>query len=273
MSVELDGANNIVKTDTISEVTSANGVTVDGLSIKDSKLVTADSVIEANMSANSVDSDSYVDGSIDTAHIAADAITGAKIADDAINSEHYTDGSIDTAHIADSQITAAKTSELAGSVVDQWRTTGNTEYSGSGRHYVTANWEQNDTTGFEYQGASMTESSGIFTFPSTGKYLVRWSPCVTNNESSTNRAMTYVMIEISGTRDNSSYAEIAKAFASNDDAGGEYYMGGVAEMFWDVTNTTNDKVKFGFYVANGVQTKGDSAKQVTGATFIKMGTT
>ena len=118
MSVELDGANNTVKTDTISEITSANGVTVDGLSIKDSKLVTANSVIEANMSANSVDSDSYVDGSIDTVHIAdlnvtagkiaADAITGAKIADDAINSEHYTDGSIDTAHLADGQVTIGK---------------------------------------------------------------------------------------------------------------------------------------------------------------------
>ena len=98
MSVELDGANNTVKTDTISEVTSANGVTIDGLSIKDGKLVTADSVIEANMSANSVDSDSYVDGSIDNAHIA----------DDAIDSEHYAAGSIDTAHIADNQITLAK---------------------------------------------------------------------------------------------------------------------------------------------------------------------
>ena len=108
MSVELDGANNTVKTDTISEITSANGITIDGLSIKDSKLVTANSVIEANMSANSVDSDSYVDGSIDTAHISADAVTGAKIADDAINSEHYTDGSIDTAHLADGQVTIGK---------------------------------------------------------------------------------------------------------------------------------------------------------------------
>ena len=108
MSVELDGVNNILKTDTISEVTSANGVTIDGVNIKDSKIVTA----------NSVDSDVYVDGSIDTAHIAdlnvttgkiaADAITGAKIADNAINSEHYTDGSIDTAHIADGQVTVGK---------------------------------------------------------------------------------------------------------------------------------------------------------------------
>jgi hypothetical protein len=76
MTVEIDGANNIIKTNTISEVTSANGVTVDGLNIKDSKLVTADSVIEANMSANSVDSDSYVDASIDAAHLSSNVITG-----------------------------------------------------------------------------------------------------------------------------------------------------------------------------------------------------
>jgi len=80
MSVELDGVNNILKTDTVSEVTSANGVTIDGLSIKDAKLVTANSVIEANMSANSVDSDSYVNGSIDTAHIADGQITVGKLA-------------------------------------------------------------------------------------------------------------------------------------------------------------------------------------------------
>ena len=76
MTVEIDGANNIIKTNTINEVSSANGVTVDSLSIKDGKLVTADSVIEANMSANSVDSDSYVDASIDAAHLNSNVITG-----------------------------------------------------------------------------------------------------------------------------------------------------------------------------------------------------
>ena len=75
MTVEIDGANNIIKTNTINEVSSANGVTVDSLSIKDGKLVTADSVIEANMSANSVDSDSYVDASIDAAHLNSNVIT------------------------------------------------------------------------------------------------------------------------------------------------------------------------------------------------------
>jgi hypothetical protein len=52
------------------------------------------------MPANSIDSDEYIDGSIDREHLAADIIDGTKIADDAIDSEHYTDGSIDLAHMS-----------------------------------------------------------------------------------------------------------------------------------------------------------------------------
>ena len=59
-----------IKVDTISEKTSANGVTIDSVSLKDGKVATA----------NSIDSDAYVDGSIDTAHIADDQITLAKMA-------------------------------------------------------------------------------------------------------------------------------------------------------------------------------------------------
>jgi hypothetical protein len=52
------------------------------------------------MPANSIDSDEYIDGSIDREHLSADIIDGTKIADDAIDSEHYTDGSIDLAHMS-----------------------------------------------------------------------------------------------------------------------------------------------------------------------------
>ena len=230
-------------------------------------------VVTAAINADAITSAKIADNAVVTAAINADAITGAKLADNAINSEHYTDGSIDTAHVADSQITAAKTSGVGVAVVDQWRTTGHSEFSGSGRHYVTANWEENDTVGFEYQGGQMTQSSGIFTFPSTGKYLIRFCPGMTNNQGGTNRAMAYVMPEIHGTRNNSGFTVLARSYSSNDDAGGEYYMACTVEYFWDVTNTTNDKVKFGFYVANGMQTKGDNAIQQTAATFVKVGDT
>jgi hypothetical protein len=59
------------------------------------------------LTANSVDSDQYVDGSIDHIHLAEDIIEGDNIADAQINSEHYINGSIDTEHIRDAQITTA----------------------------------------------------------------------------------------------------------------------------------------------------------------------
>src|SRR6056300_952374 len=80
--------------------------------ITDSNVTTAKiadaNVTLAKMAANSVDSDQYVDGSIDRVHLAADIVDGTKIADDSIDSEHYVDGSIDTAHIADDAVTSAK---------------------------------------------------------------------------------------------------------------------------------------------------------------------
>jgi len=58
--------------------------------------------------ANSIDSDYYVDGSIDLAHMS----------DNSIDSGQYVDGSIDTAHIADDQITEAKMANDAISSVE-----------------------------------------------------------------------------------------------------------------------------------------------------------
>lgn len=50
-----DGTHaNTITTDTINENTAANGITIDGLNIKDSKLVTSDSVVTANITNNAV---------------------------------------------------------------------------------------------------------------------------------------------------------------------------------------------------------------------------
>ena len=90
---------------------------IDDGAIETSK-IKADAITGAKIADDQINSEHYVDGSIDTAHIAdaqittaklaADSVTNAKIADDSIDSEHYVDGSIDTAHIADDAITTAK---------------------------------------------------------------------------------------------------------------------------------------------------------------------
>tara|TARA_R110002167_G_scaffold64455_2_gene182255 strand:- start:6390 stop:8243 length:1854 start_codon:yes stop_codon:yes gene_type:complete len=63
-------------------------------------ITTVEGAVATTLVANSVDSDNYVDASIDLAHLAADSVDGTKIADDAIDSEHYAAGSIDNAHVA-----------------------------------------------------------------------------------------------------------------------------------------------------------------------------
>ena len=75
--------------------------------------LSADAVTGAKIADDALDSEHYTDGSIDTAHLAADVITGAKIADDAVDSEHYVDGSIDTAHLAADVVTGAKIADDA----------------------------------------------------------------------------------------------------------------------------------------------------------------
>ena len=107
-SINATIAANTAKTSNVThtgEVTGATALTI-----------AADAVTGAKIADNAIDSEHYVDGSIDHVHLANDAVDGDNIADDSINSEHYVDGSIDTAHIADAQITTAKIAD--GAITD-----------------------------------------------------------------------------------------------------------------------------------------------------------
>ena len=57
--------------------------------------------------------------------------------------------------------------------MDQWRLTTNVTVSASGG-FLTSDWERNDTN-FSKIGTGMTESSGVFTFPSTGIWQVHFN--------------------------------------------------------------------------------------------------
>ena len=91
-----------------------NGTNIGHTSDTDSIAIASNGVVTFSqipvLPANSIDSDYYVDGSIDTAHIADSQITVAKMAANSVDSDQYVDGSIDTAHIADDQVTGDKLS-------------------------------------------------------------------------------------------------------------------------------------------------------------------
>jgi len=96
----------IVAVKAIADSASA-GVLTAG-SISDSNMFGSAVVPLSAMAANSVDSDQYVDGSIDHAHLATDAVDGTNIADDSVDSEHIVAGAIDTEHYANLSVTEGK---------------------------------------------------------------------------------------------------------------------------------------------------------------------
>ena len=152
-------------------------------------------------------------------------------------------------------------------MTDQWRITSNFNH-GAGTATITSNWEQNDTYYTTLSGGSMTESSGIFTFPSTGLYLIR----AYFNANATN--IQYGGIIIKGTTDN--FSSVDANLANNYDSYGQgtsYFACVVCEAFFDVTNTSTHKVKFNLNSQNTIAVEGTSSYQRTGATFIKFGET
>ena len=143
-----------------------------------------------------------------------------------------------------------------------------------GTQPISSNLERCDTDSFEKIGTGMTESSGIFTFPSTGKYHVIFNTLARNAESSGERHHQGLIMT---TTDNSSYSEAGQASANIGYYGSSINntQSSITSIFFDVTNTTTHKVRFDVY-ANGnsnTYTVGNTGINTTTMTFIRIGDT
>ena len=133
---------------------------------------------------------------------------------------------------------------------------------------ITANLLRNDRAGAASPiGAGMSESSGIFTFPSTGKYLVIVTGIFGTNGSDNCEITTQV------TTNNSSYSSHTKAEDGNNGSGTK--VGSATSFaFIDVTDTSQVKVKFTVdSLGSGSKVSGSSNQIKTGFVFIRIGDT
>ncbi len=176
------------------------------------------------------------------------------------------DGIVDTDMLAANAVTDAKTSLNTITEVDQWRihTTANTSDS-----FLTTNWERNDTSGFEKIGTGMSESSGIFTFPSTGKWKIFFHAVVAKS----NATVRYVGGQVHYTIDNSSYTSFAQAYANLFNDGTSCWGAFSTEAFLDVTDVSQCKVKFKVSAATSIDFAGTSTENYTYAIFTRLGDT
>jgi len=121
--------------------------------------------------------------------------------------------------------------------VDMWRltTTLNAPIPDS---TVITNLERVDDASYGKVGTGMTESSGVFTFPSTGIYLV-----LSHIEFQITSVDTQCHVYTAVTQDNSSYTKIARAVAA--DGGSQANQWGVSQFtLVDVTDVSQVKVRF-----------------------------
>jgi hypothetical protein len=115
----------------------------------------------------------------------------------------------------------------------------------------------------------MSQSSGVFTFPSTGVYLVCFT--VSGNINADTR---YLQARINVTINNSTYNFVAINSSFNQQSSGsDSDSNSVTQSLIDVTDTANVKVKFSILSANNATASGNSTYNYTHMTFIRLGDT
>ena len=156
-------------------------------------------------------------------------------------------------------VTPTDTSGLSDA--SQWRITSN--FTGDAEPML--NWEVADTDGYGSIGSAMSESSGVFTFPSTGYWLIT----------------LYI-------KDQNDVADPYASYEIQTDTGGGFgtaagisygYPGGYygscsCEFLFDVTDVATHFVRFDASDRNASNTVFSSSSfNATYATFLKLGAT
>lgn len=122
--------------------------------------------------------------------------------------------------------------------IDQWSLTSNYSHSGSGAADVlTANWAQFSADAFTEKGTGVTESSGIFSFPSTGYYEINYSIMISTTSNN-----SYFGGQIQATTNNSAYN--TRGYSLTGSAGAGYYVSVMSDFIFRVADITNYKVRF-----------------------------
>jgi hypothetical protein len=154
-------------------------------------------------------------------------------------------------------------------IFDSWRHTGIIQLSGTtGATALSTNWERVDDAETATIGGNMTESSGIFTFPQTGIYLVELYTQWYQNGAESAFNGTYIHV----TADNSSYTSLSSYWCYIPNVSSAYSSTAQSAIV-DVTSTTNVKIKFLYQSAGAVKIGGDSNSNHTHANFIYLGDT
>ena len=152
---------------------------------------------------------------------------------------------------------------------DQWRPTGTYSATSGSTTAITSGWERNDSTGYGKLGSGVTESSGVFTLPSTGVYYIAFNIqfYISSSANAKLQGLIYTTV------DDGTYNEVGDA-VTNIPSISNGHASAATNILFDCTNTSTHKVKFYYYTSGGSgQVRVNSSVNRTHVTFIRLGDT
>ena len=155
-------------------------------------------------------------------------------------------------------------------MADQWLLTSNFSPGGA-VSLINSGWGQVSRAGYGIIGSSMTQSSGVFTYPQTGIYFVQYTCGLISTSQ-----QRYMGSRIQTTHNNNNYAHatdvlshcgLTNSFGS--------YIQTTSSVIQDVQDVTQDKIRFSAvsFTPGNTTVQGDSSRAVTFVTFIRLGDT
>jgi len=253
----------MTKTRNLSDLLDANG------DVKSASLDNVPAVDLTNLSATNLTS-----GTVADARLPATALN-SNVDLTNLSASNLTSGTVATARLGTG--TADATTFLRGdntfaapsgglSNAQQWRTSASRTGVSNG-DIISANWEEADTDGYGRIGDAMTQSSGTFTFPATGYWLIEMRVLARDGDTTND----YIGTEIFTTTNNSSYGGAARGMNNTDN---NQYVNVFCSFLFDVTNTSTHKVRFTSVSQNGnVEILGATTNNETSAIFTRLGST
>lgn len=177
------------------------------------------------------------------------------------------DGIVDTDVIANNAVTTAKTTVAGITMAEQWRMNSDTS---AGAEQVLQGWSKVTTSLHQGGtiGSSMSVSSGVFTFPSTGIYYITGTFIFYVGTS--NDAQARVFLKVS--HDGSTYNTVARFI--HGEFGDGVYGSASQHYVLDVNDTSNVKVYFQTEsMSSNTKIMADNSVGETNVTFIRLGDT
>ena len=152
-------------------------------------------------------------------------------------------------------------------MAEQWRLQGSLQ----GNRTPLTGWNVVNTGNAGKIGSSMSESSGAFTFPSTGIYLIMF---VLQGYSDSHTQNLIGVIQT--TTNNSSWTGVSYSQNGIYDFNNSYpsHSNGMNSHIFDVENTSTHKVRFQYGAGQGGEyCDGNASYTKTSATFVRLGDT